>query len=126
MYKFTLIKVISRCIPEGGVKNFIRRSILKIKSNIPREFMINRNDIVLQVGTPNIKTLYRLRKNVGGTGKVIIIEADITNVNNLENYCKTSGFKNVIIINIAAGDYTGTAKFLLGQNPGDNRLVIDD
>jgi FkbM family methyltransferase len=113
-------------IPEGSVKIGFRRAALKFYPGIPNEFMVNRGDIVVQVGSPVPSRLERLSRSVGKKGKVVFIEPDVTNLEKQWENVERKNLKNVIIVPKAAYKQKGTAKFLIAPRPADHRLVIEN
>jgi len=114
----------SRCIPEGPLKVFVRDVLLTYKATIPREFFLNKGDIATLVGSPNRKSIERMSKIVGNCGKVILIEPNQKNVETHYAHISLHKLGNVTIVPKAAYNEKGQAKFLIAAESGDHRLVI--
>ena len=64
-----------RGLREGRFKNSLRQFILKFQHSLPTEFVVNKGDTVVQIGTPRPRTMRRFLRAVGSEGKLVIVEA---------------------------------------------------
>ena len=126
MNKHDLYRLINLFIPEGSIKTGFRRAALKLYPGIPKEFMVNRGDIVVQVGSPVPSRIERLSRSVGEKGEVVLIEPDVTNLKRQYENVESKNLKNVTIVPKAAFNSKGKGQFLVAPHPADHRLVIEN
>ena len=124
MDKYSILRYISRVIPEGSFKSYIRVKVLDYRTILPKELFINKGDVVTLVGSPSPKSLERMCKSVGKLGKVILIEPDKQNLEKHYNFISLNNLKNITIVPNAAFNKKGKAKFYVAPNPADHRLII--
>lgn len=122
--KFILgpLRAINSTVKESPWKNRVRAQLLDIRNGLPRELMISRGDVVVQVGMWRERNLLRLSQCVGSTGRVVLIEADTRVTDKLRNYLSENNVHNVSIVNKGAFHKKGTVEFNLGASPGHNRI----
>ncbi len=88
--------------------------------------LVKRGECVVQVGTPYIKTVDKLAKLVGKTGKVVIIEASRENVERLSSHVQNQKVSNVSIVAKGAWSKKGKRDFVRAKDPLDNRIADDN
>lgn len=121
---FVILFNINNLINESRFKNTCRNVFLKFKHNIPREFMINLGDNIVQVGTPQTETLERICRCIGKKGNAIIIEPDKKNISRLKSKLVEIGNPNVTLVEKAAWNETGEREMLFSKKwAGNHRLV---
>jgi len=113
-------------LPEGKVKNAIRLFFLNFQNSLPTEFMVNKGDVVVQIGTPWAYTLRRFRRAAGDNGKLIIVEAMPDNSTTLKKTIEEDGYDNVIIFEGAAWSERKSGSFQISPHKGDHRIKNDD
>ena len=123
---FTFLRACSQTLGEGKAKEVVRRVILQYKQNVPREFMINRGDVVIQVGTPQVETIERIANCIGPNGRAIIIEPEQANVIRLRKRLKEIACNNIEVVQKAAWHEASHLEFLVSQKwSGNHRLKND-
>jgi FkbM family methyltransferase len=117
---------IGRIVPDGAVKELLWLALLRVRPRacVPKELLIGRGDFALQVGTPNTWTVDRLRRIVGPTGRVVIIEAEPGNAERLTRYARSKAMTNVHVIPKAAWNRKGVHQLLVAPRSGDHRLEM--
>ena len=113
-------------IPESSLKRAVRKLVLNFYNSVPLFIALNKGDIAVQVGTPNVRTMKRFSRYVGSLGKVIIIEADKDNVAKLESAMARLNLRNVEIIPCAAWSEKRELVFYLSDiRNGDHKLPVE-
>jgi hypothetical protein len=120
---YWLLRTINNAFPEGNLKNLWRCAILNVWPSLPRELRVNKGDCMVQVGTPRIRTIDRLSKSVGETGRIIVIEPEKGNVETLASFIESNSLKNVTLIPKAAWNQKGLHRFSIAKGNSDHRLV---
>lgn len=118
--------IFTRQIPEGKLKKWVRLFSLKFKFFLFDEFSINKGETYFLVGTPNQKKIKNLSWLVGPEGRVILVEAEPTNIKKHKKNIQENNLNNVTLVPKAISNKTGTAKFLISKSPSGHRLVFDD
>lgn len=119
---YSVCCVFSNAIGEGVIKNWIRRGFLSVRPNIPREFMINKGDTVLQIGLPSINSLKRITRLIGVDGRLLIVEPDKRNIKMIESYCKKHADRTITLVQKGAWSETTNLVFLESVGAGDGRV----
>jgi len=114
-----------RPLPEGKFKNSIRKSILNFQHSLPTEFVVNKGDTVVQIGTPWPKTMKRFLRALGPNGTLVIVEAMPENQERLEQAIESEGIKNVILIKGAAFSETRSGSLKISPYKGDHKIAVD-
>lgn len=91
---------------------------------LPKEFLINKGEIVIIIGTPHTGTINRMAKCVGRTGQVVVVEPDQVNLTKHKDFIEVNHIKNVTIVPKAASNKKGIAKFLIAPHPSRHRLYL--
>lgn len=115
-----------RLIPEGRLKFFLRKIIIRLYDSLPNSFAVNKNDIVVQLGCWRTETMENWSKLVGKKGKVITVEADPENFRILEIEKKRRELENVILINKGIWHSKGTARLQVSTLSKRNKLKDAD
>lgn len=111
-------------LPEGILKNKIRVLILHLRHSLPINLVVNTGDVAIQVGTPSRNTMRRFSRAVGPLGKVLIIEADSENVNNLMSALTSLRWDNTLIINKGAWSKRTTLIFNRSPRKSDHKIPV--
>lgn len=113
-------------LPEGQLKNSVRRTILKFQHALPRELEVNSGDTVIQVGTPWPKTILSFSRMVGPAGRVIVFEAMPDNQARLEKGILELALTNTKLVKAAASSSCGTGKLAISPIAGDHKIPLSD
>lgn len=119
-----ILTVPFRPLPEGAAKSSVRSFILNFQHSLPTEFVVNRGDTVVQVGTPNPKTMLRFVNAVGEHGRLVIVEAMPQNQQRLENVIRERGLSNVTLIKAAACNENGMGELAISPFWGDHKIPL--
>ena len=103
-YGFASLRCIRSLLPNRTIRRRFGEFILRYKQNIPRELMIYPGYTVVQIGTPQTETLRRISRNVGASGRALIVEADETNIKRLQGFANSQGCTNVKLVHRAAAN----------------------
>lgn len=118
----TLLGRIGRPFQEGFLKRALRRFSIWLLGRCARELFIARGDTVVQVGTPNERTVRRLARSVGQDGRVVIVEAFPATAQRLEQFRQRHGFDQVKVVPKGAWSQPGTHELLVAPLDSDHRL----
>lgn len=116
------LRAINSSFKERPWKNWLRAQLLDVRNGLPRELMVSRGDVVVQVGMWRPRNLMRLSQCVGETGRVVLVEADQRVTDNLAQLIAAKNIQNVTIVNKGAFKERGTVEFNVGASPGHNRI----
>lgn len=104
----------------------LRLSVRDIYESFETEFFkkeVKKGNIVLDIGAHIGYYTLIFAKLVGEEGKVFAFEPEPTNFSLLKKNVELNGYKNVILIQKAVSNKTGTLKlYLCKGNVGDNRI----
>ncbi len=100
--------------------------MLNFQHSLPTEFVVNRGDTVVQVGTPNPRTMRRFLRAVGAEGRLVIVEAMPENQERLREDITSRGLHNVDVIEAAACNENGTGELAVSPLWGDHKLPLND
>jgi FkbM family methyltransferase len=120
-----LVTVPVRFLPEGALKNGVRSWLLKFQHSLPTELVVNRGDTVVQVGTPNPKTLLRFRRAVGPRGRLVIVEAMPGNQERLQSVIDEQRLDNVTLVRAAACNENRRGELAVSPFWGDHKIPLD-
>lgn len=110
----------------GFINRCLFKLVLKFQNSVPLYLVAKKSQTVIQVGTPNFRTVHRFSKLVGEHGKVIIVEADPTNANNLIKDIPKLKWNNVRIENLGAWSEPGNLVFYKSDDhKGDHKIPVD-
>lgn len=116
----------ARPLPEGRLKNAVRSGVLSLQHSLPTELAVNRGDVVVQVGTPNVQTMVRFARAVGASGRLVIVEAMPENQETLQAAIDSNGLGQVTLVRAAACDENGQGELAVSQSfRGDHRLPLE-
>jgi FkbM family methyltransferase len=116
-----------RFLPESKVKKELCKKILKIINSVPLYLAVNTGDTAIQVGTPNVRTMMRYSRLVGASGKVVIVEADPENADDLKSHMADLPFQNVTIVCKGAWSEPGTMTLEKSDEyKGDHKIKVDN
>ena len=113
-----------RPLPEGRFKAGARSFVLNFQHSLPTEFVVNKGDTVVQVGTPNPKTLLRFVRAVGSEGRLVVVEAMPTNQDRLEKTIRDHALANVTLIKAAACNENRAGEFAISPFWGDHKIPL--
>lgn len=125
-YGFQLLRFLRTLLPNRTTRRWVGEFMLRFKQNIPRELMIYPGYIVVQIGTPQTETLRRISKNIGPTGRALIVEADETNIKRLQAWAVTQGCSNLKLVHRAAANRKGEMTFLVSKKWSGNHRLLDE
>jgi FkbM family methyltransferase len=115
-----------RWLPEGSsAKVAARTRILRHQHSLPTELTVNRGDVVVQVGTPNPRTLLRYRRALGAEGRLVIVEAMPDNQERLARTISDHGLDNVTLVRAAACDENRQGELAISPFWGDHRIPLE-
>ncbi|MEP0189422.1 MAG: FkbM family methyltransferase [Erythrobacter sp.] len=114
-----------RGLKEGPAKARIRKFILNFQHSLPTEFVVNKGDTVVQIGTPRPKTMARFRRAVGSEGRLVIVEAMPENQDRLAKAIAEYGFDNVTLIRAAACNENKQGELAISPYIGDHKIDLD-
>lgn len=112
-------------VGNSKVKTSIQKFILSTQNSIPVEFVLNKGDSVVQVGTPWPRTVSRLRSLIGDSGTLVVIEANPNNYKTLSKHVDISGYSNVFVIEGAACNESKKGQLMISPHPGDHKINVD-
>jgi len=115
-----------RGLREGRFKNSLRQFILKFQHSLPTEFVVNKGDTVVQIGTPRPRTMRRFLRAVGSEGKLVIVEAMPENQARLEAAITKDAIENVVLIKGAATNENRDGELLISPYQGDHKIEVAD
>ena len=113
-----------RGLGEGRFKNSIRQFILNFQHSLPTEFVVNKGDTVVQIGTPWPKTMRRFLRALGSDGMLVIVEAMPENQERLETVITTDAIDNVLLIKGAAANENRNGELLISPYKGDHKIEV--
>lgn len=114
-----------RSLPEGPFKARARTFLLNFQHSLPTEFVVNRGDVVVQIGTPNPATMRRFRRAVGDQGRLLIVEAMPDNQERLAQAIAADGFTNVDLIRAAACNENRDGELAISPFWGDHKIPLE-
>lgn len=120
------LHLLNSASPEGRWKNALRARALRVRNALPRELMVGAGETAVQVGMWRSGNLGRLAGCVGRSGRVVLVEADERNVENLRRFVEAKGLEQVSLVAKGAYDEPGRHRFQLGTSPAFSRLEDDD
>ena len=115
-----------RGLKEGGFKTSLRKTILTMQHSLPTEFVVNKGDVVVQVGTPRPRTMRRFLRAIGPAGKLIIVEAMPENQDRLAAAISEGGITNVLLLRGAASNQNGIGELLISPYQGDHKIDVEN
>lgn len=115
-----------RGMREGPTKNAVRTFMLNFQHSLPTEFVVNKGDTVVQIGTPSPKTMHRFRRAVGDAGHLVIVEAMPDNQERLAKAIADAGFTNVTLVRAAACNENREGELSVSPFSGDHKIALDD
>ena len=113
-----------RYLPESSVKEAIRVALLKVDNSLPYALHVNPGDTAIQVGTPNVRTMYEYSAAVGRHGRAVIIEAEPSNVERLRAAVASLPHPNVRIVAKGAWRTKGRLALSLSPHRGDHKFAV--
>lgn len=116
---------LTRSLPEAQWKHCVRLIIYKFKPFLHKEFLVNRGDIAVLVGSPRPDIVETTLRIVGPKGRVVLIEADPTNIKTHKAHFELHPYPNLDIVPRALSSERGRGIFLLASAAMDHRLLID-
>jgi len=116
---------LTRWVPEGKFKKWVRLYSLNYKFFVFDEFSINWGETYVIIGTPQPKKILRLSQLVGPKGKVVLVEPSPPTLEKHRVMIAKKKLNNVILVPKAISDKKGKARFLLAKRSPGNRLVFD-
>lgn len=84
--------------PEGRLKERLRKLGLRFFKNFPIELTLRKGEIAVQVGATPRGDVLTMAQIVGGTGRVIAIEAETGNLEALRKNLEGKSLKNVTLV----------------------------
>jgi hypothetical protein len=87
---------------ESSVKRYVRKFNLMFYRLVPDFLIINKGNVVIQVGTANTATMKRFSKYARSKGRVYIIEADPDNSRKLSDEIEKLNLINITPVPFAA------------------------
>ncbi len=111
-------------LPEP-VKQVLRRSLLKVRTGMPRELMVSRGETVLQVGMWRPRQAVRLFRAVGPTGKLVFVEMSEKALNDVRTALESEGCTNATFVNKGAWHQAGVVDMLDSDDSSAVRIDTD-
>lgn len=119
-----LVTVPMRYLREGPVKQGLRAGLLRFQHSLPTELAVNRGDTVVQVGTPNPRTMLRFLRAVGPAGRLVIVEAMPENQARLQDTIDRDRLDNVMLIRAAACNENRDGELAVSPFWGDHKIPL--
>lgn len=113
-----------RLLPQSRVKEAIKVRLLGFQNHLPWRLQINSGETAIQVGTPNPRTVFRYSKAAGPKGRVVIVEAEPSNVERLRQALPRLPHPNVTIVPKGAWSERGRLRLVLSPYNGDHKLPV--
>jgi FkbM family methyltransferase len=120
------LRAVNTLVHECPWKNRLRARLLHWRNALPRELMVGRGDIAVQVGMWRCRNVERLARCVGSRGRVILVEADPRNVASVERFLQEQALDNVEVVCRAAWNKPGKIDLFVGRDPAHNRVRLDN
>ena len=117
-----LIRSTATAIPEGGLENWLRKTILNHRIAAPRELMVNKGDTVVQVGMWRPVAAKSLARAIGPKGRIMFVEVSDKAIDDLKKAMENGPCKNVSFFNRGAWDSPGELELLVEDDPAATRL----
>lgn len=109
-------------LPEGKIKHGVRMAVLRVQNSVTTRLVVNKGDVVLQIGTPWPETLHRYRRAVGDHGRLVVFEAMEENHRVLRQAVIKAGYTNVTVFHGAAWSERTSGKFMISPHRGDHKI----
>lgn len=109
-------------LPEGRLKSRLREAYFKVDTQLPKRGMVNRGDVVVQVGCWRTETIEDWSELVGPNGHVIAIEADAANADILATEITRRQLDNVTLIRKAVWRSPTTVELQVSDVSARNKL----
>jgi FkbM family methyltransferase len=113
-----------RHIPQSALKERIKVATLRVQNHLPWRLQVNGGETAIQVGTPNPRTVARYSKSAGPTGRVVIVEAEPSNVERLRMALPRLPHRNVTVVHRGAWSEPGTLRLVLSPYKGDHKFPV--
>jgi FkbM family methyltransferase len=120
-----LLRVLNRITFDQRLKTWLRLAVLRARSFIPLELLVDPGDWIVQVGTPSVATIDRLSRLVGNAGRAIVIEPEPANVERLRTHIGERSLANVILVPKGVWKRRARHTLLIAPRPADHRLELD-
>ena len=111
-------------IPEGPLKHTVRAAASKVNGELSRRAYVNCGDIVVQVGTPSTGMVRYLLEIVGPKGRVIVIEPEKNNFQNLKSDPVIASARNVVLLNKGAWSRHEKIALTVSKNEADHKIAV--
>lgn len=111
--------------PEAAWKHKIRRYIFKHKPFLHKEFLVNRGETAVLIGSPRISNIETTLRIVGSKGLVVLAEPEPQNLKKIRDYFSEPKYPNLKIIPRAISSKKSKGVFLVAPEKLDHKLVID-
>ena len=113
-----------RHLPQSALKERIKVATLRVQNHLPWRLQVNGGETAIQVGTPNPRTVARYSKSVGPGGRVVVVEAEPSNVERLRQALPTLPHPNVTVVHRGAWSEKGTLRLVLSPYKGDHKFPV--
>lgn len=107
----------------GRYRNALRGRLLRLRSNISLDALLERGDVVLAVGTPNPSFVQRVVGLMGSAGALLIVEANEDACNVHRKHIAEAGYANVQVVQLAAYSEQTTLRFAIANIPGNSKIA---
>ena len=114
-------------VREGRIKFLIRKTIAKISGRIPAEFLVNPGDVVVLIGFHRIDSVMLWSYLVGGRGKVLVIEAVPSYIDNIRTNLERHlnwPIRNITYVSKGVDAIPGTALIQVGRHADYNKISM--
>jgi len=111
-------------LAEGPVKRGLRATAMSIWPVIPKRFLINWGDNVLQVGTPSPETIRHYLEIVGPGGRIVVVEPEESNYRRLSDDPVLAAAANVTIVQRAAWSERGMLELVVSKSAVDHKIAV--
>jgi FkbM family methyltransferase len=86
---------------------------------------VKKGNVVLYIGLPNPTKLDNFLEIIGKNGKIIVVEPEPKNIQNLERYAKDKNYKNISIIKKAIWNQEMKTRLRINVKKGDHKIEIN-
>jgi FkbM family methyltransferase len=106
-----VLTAVAAAVPRGRIRFELFSLVAKLGRNVPRRLLAVPGGVVVHAGVWRIETIEQWSKLVGNDGRLVAIEADRANFENLHREIDRRAIRNVELINKAVWNESTRLKF---------------
>jgi len=106
-----VLTAVAAAVPRGRIRFGLFGLAAKLGRNVPRRLLTVPGGVVVHAGVWRIETIEQWSKLVGPSGRLVAVEADQANYENLHREIKRRAIQNVELINKAVWNESTRLKF---------------